>query len=261
MAARAIWKGVLHIGKLKVPVKLYSAIEDKRVHFRLLEQSERDPVSQKMLDPQTGKKVDYKEAKKGYEVERGVFVILDEDDLEELEPKASRDINITRFVSPEAIDHRWYSRPYWLGPDGDEKSYFALAEALARKGKEGVARWVMRKKEYAGALRVEGEHLMLIALRWANEVVAAEDLTAPAGRKPDAKEIKLAEQLISALEDEFRPEDYRDEYRERVMELIETKAKGGKVKVRRFRPKVTEEDSLADALAASLSKAKGKKSA
>ena len=155
-------------------------------------------------------------------------------------------------VLPEAIDHRWYERAYFLGPDGDTKGYFAAAEALRRKKKEGVARWVMRNKEYVGALRNEDGYLMLITLRHADEIIDAGALPRPAGRALDPREIRMAEQLISALEERFDPAALHDDYRARVLELIESKAHGRKPKVAKFRPKKTDEETLGNALEASL---------
>lgn len=256
--ARAIWKGTIKFGSTKVPVKLYSAVQDRTVHFRMLHRKDREPVNQKMVNPETGKVVPYERIRRGLEIDRGVFVMLEEDELKELEPEDSRDIEIKRFVPPTQITHQWYDRPYYLGPDKDSDAYFALVEALKRKEKEGVAHWVMRKKEYVGALRVEGDYLMLITLRHAEEVVPASDLPAPEGRALSDKEVKLASQLISALEGDFDPTAYRDEYRDRVLELIELKAKGKRPKVRKLRPKKPPQKSLADVLSASLKAAERK---
>lgn len=260
MAARAIWKAVIRIGGDEVPVKLYSAVEDRPVQFRLLHAKDQAPVKQKMIHPETGKEVAYDEIRKAFPVSRGRLVVLDDEDLESLEPEPSRDIEVTRFVDPAEIDHRWYERPYYLGPDGSDGAYFALAEALEGANKEGVARWVMRKKSYVGSLRAEEGYLRLIVLRHAEEVIAAEELPAPEGRPLNKKELAMAGQLVEALSGKFDPSEYRDEYRERVMELVETKAKGGKVKLTKFRPRPVEEESLDRVLAASL-KGAGKRRA
>jgi DNA end-binding protein Ku len=124
------------------------------------------------------------------------------------------------------VSQQWYERPYYLAPDGDEKAYFALAEALKNRNREGIAHWVMRNKNYIGALRAEGDYLVLVTLRNAEEVISARDLPKPAGRAPSQKELNMAKQLVAMLEDEFNAADYKDEYRERVMEFIEKKAKG-----------------------------------
>ena len=253
MAARAMWKGTLKFGRSKLNVKLYSAVQDHTIHFRLLHRTDHAPVKQQMIDSDTGDPVEYKDAQKAFPVMRNRLVVLDKEELEKLEPKDSRDIEVTRFVDPTDIDHRWYERAYYLGPDGDTNAYFALAEALEKKNKEGVARWVMRKKDYVGALRVHEGYLALIVLRYAEEVIDASALPAPAGRPLDKKEIAMGQQLVEALAGEFDPKQYRDQYRERVMDLIKTKERGGKVKVKAFRPKKTSDDALTNALAASLS--------
>jgi non-homologous end joining protein Ku len=130
VAARAIWKGVLKIGTNKVPVKLYSAVQDRSVHFHILDTSTKQPIKQRMVDPENDREIPKEEIQRGLEVEPGTFVVIDEEELTKLEPKASRDIEIRRFVPPARINHQWYERPYYVGPDGDESAYFALAKAL-----------------------------------------------------------------------------------------------------------------------------------
>jgi DNA end-binding protein Ku len=256
MAARAIWKGVIKARGLEVPIRLFSAVEDKDVHFRLLHAKDKTPVHQLMVDAETGKSVAAERIRRGLEVEPGVFVLLEPEELEELEPESSRDVEVTRFIDADAIPVQYYDRPYWVGPDGDAGAYFALAEALARKGKHGIVRWTMRKKRYAGALHSDGEHLALSVLRSADEVVASTELQAPPGREIQAGERRMAEQLVAALEGPFDPEEFHDEFRERVLDLVERKAKGRKPKVeRRVAPKPAAR-SLENALQASLEAAR-----
>lgn len=258
-AARAIWKGVVHVGTLTIPVKLYTAVKDHTVHFRLLHKTDKQPVKQQLVNA-GDEAIEYAEVKKAFPIARGRLVMLEKEELEKLEPKDSRDIEVTRFVDVGDIDHRWYERAYYLGPDGSEKNYFAAAAALARKQKEGVARWVMRDKSYVGALRAEDGYLMLITLRHAEEIIAADALKPPGGRPLAQREVEMAGQLLEALHDAFDPTQFKDEYRERVMELVETKAAGRKPKVVKFRPK-KESDDITDALAASLAGMKTKKAA
>ncbi len=255
MPARAIWKGQLNIGSDKVAVKLYSAVQDRTVHFHILDSQHQQPIKQRMVEPETDEEVPYDNVQRGLETEPSVFVTFTEDELAKLEPEPSRHIELTRFVAPERVNAQWYDRPYYLGPDGDEPAYFALAKALTSSGQDGIARWVMRKKRYVGALQAKDGYLMLITLRHAEEVVSAKQLSAPEGRALDPKEIKMAEQLVSALEDEFRPEDFHDQYRERVMQFIESKAKGHAPKLKSIAAKKAE-TSLLDALSASLKNAK-----
>jgi DNA end-binding protein Ku len=213
-----------------------------------------------MIDPDSGDEVSNEEIKKGFEVEPGTFVILDEKELERLEPKASREIEIKRFLPPAAIPPEFYDRPYYLGPDDDEKSYFALAEALANQNKEGLAHWVMRKQPYVGALRSEGGYLMLFTLRHTEEVVSAKDLPKPTGRAPDKKELAMAKQLVEMLQGEFDPKDYQDEYRERVMEFVEKKAKGHAPRLRLVKNK-RQPESLGKILSKSIASLKKKRAA
>lgn len=256
MTARAIWKAVLRMGEASVPVKLYSAVEDRGLHFRLLHAKDRVPVEQRMVHPGTGEPVPYEETRRGWEADPGTFVVLDHEDLAAAEPAASRDVEITRFVPPEAIDHRWYDRPYFLGPDGDPAAYAAVARALADSGREGVARWTMRKKSYLGALVPEDGRLALVTLRPAGEVISAEELEAPSGRELDAREKKMARQLVAALAGEADLSDLRDEHRERVLELVAAKAEGKAAEVKPIRPKKPPKGSLADVLEASLERAR-----
>lgn len=255
MAARAMWKGVIRFGGERIPVKLYSAIEDRTVHFRMLHRKDRAPVKQHMVNPETGKVVDYKDARRAFVAETGDRVLLDREELEALQPEKSRDIEILSFLPGHEIDHRWYDRPYYLGPDGDSEKYFTLADALEYSGMEGLARWTMRNKEYVGALRLYQGYPMLMSLRHAEEVVPLDVLEAPAGKPLDDRELAMAQQLIGMLEAKFEPEEYADEYRDRVLELVDAKAKGATVKVTPMRRREARED-LGDALAASLKAAR-----
>jgi len=204
-----------------------------------------------MVDPVTNEPVPPDQIKRAIEVERGVFVLLTNEEQAALEPKPSREITVERVVDASKIDERWFDRPYYLGPDGDDEGYFALAQALEARNGFGVAHWAMRKKRYIGALHARYGYLMLDTLRSTQEVVQIESVRPPAQRAPDQRELKLAEQLISTLEDTFDPAAYRDEHREQVMALLETKAAG---KVVQF-PKAAkrkETGSLIEHLEASL---------
>lgn len=242
MAARAIWKGQLKIGTTKIPVKLYSAIQDRTVRFHVLDDRNKQRVKQHMIDPDSGEEVASEEIQKGYEIEPGRFVILTEEDLEAIQPPPSRDIEIVEFVDQDGISQQWFERPYYLGPDDDgagkgANEYFALAQALKNKEKEGVAQWVMRNKYYAGALRPIDDYLYLFTLRDANEVIMADDLAKPTGAAPTQKELAMATQLVEMLQGEFDSADYKDEYRKRVMEFIEQKAKGRKPRLQAVKSK------------------------
>ncbi len=255
MTARAMWKGALRLGDEAVPVKFYSAAAERRVHFHLLHGDDLVRVKQRMVHPETGAEVATDEVRRGVELEPGLFVTLGDEELATLEPEASREIELLTFVPRGAIRSQWHHRPYWLGPDGDEDAYFALVDALERKGREGVARWTMRKRTYVGALGAERGRLLMTSLRHAEEVVVLDELDAPRGRDLDEREVALAERLVSALEDRFDPTAFKDEHRARVMALIESKAKGEKLELPRVKKKKPAR-SLLKALEASLRRAK-----
>ena len=258
MAARAIWKGNLKLDSTTVPIKLYAAVQDQTVRFHILDVKSKQRVKQHMVDVESGEEIPTEKIQKGFEVAPGTFVILDEKELAGLEPEASREIKVEQFVPPHEIPPEYYDRPYYLGPDGDSEAYFALAEALKNKEKQAVVRWVMRKQPYVGAIRLENEYLILYTLRNREEVLSAKDLPHPAGRAPDKKELSMAKQLVELLKDEFDPKDYKDEYRARVIEFVEKKAKGHKPRLQlvKTRKKTTSLNSVLSKSIAALKKQK-----
>ncbi|MFN2316250.1 MAG: Ku protein [Gemmatimonadales bacterium] len=255
MAARAMWKGVIQCADVEIPVKLYAAVEDQRVPFRMLNRKDQSPVRQSMVHPVTGKTVPHERTRRAYIAESGHRVILSAAELKALEPEESRDIEILAFVPPAELDHRWYERPYYLGPDASSKQYFALTEALEKSGLEGVARWVMRGRQYRGALRLHEGYPVLMSLRNAAEVIPADALPAPGGPALDARELDMARQLIGMLSADLDLSAYHDEYRGRVEELLQTKARGGRLKLVKPRRKAPIDD-LSQALQASLKAAR-----
>ncbi|MCM3869738.1 MAG: Ku protein [Pyrinomonadaceae bacterium] len=260
MAARAIWKGKLRLGATTIPVKLYAAVTDRSVRFHILDNKHLMRVKQHMVNPDSGEEVSNQEIQKGFEVEPGKFVIVTDEDLQSIQPQPGREIEIAEFVPPEKIPQQWYERPYYLGPDGDEKAYFALAQALEKRGREGIAHWVMRNQSYVGALRAQDDYLILVTLRNANEVISAEDLPRPTGRDPSKKEVEMAKHLVSLLEGEFDPADFKDDYRERVMAFIARKAKGRAPRLTAVKSK-RKTTSLDSVLAKSIAKLRKEKRA
>jgi DNA end-binding protein Ku len=224
---------------------------DTSVHFRLLHSKDHAPVKQQMVDPETQEPVSPDLIRRAVEVNRGVHVVIKPGEQEALEPKPSRSISVERVVRAEKVDERWFDRPYYLGPDGDDSSYFGLARALETHFWIAIAHWVMRKKSYAGALYASDGYLMLDTLRSTQDIVQIESLQAPAEGAPDPREIKLAEQLIGTLEDRFDAAAFKDQYREQVLALLEAKSRGKVVRFpRAARRKPT--DSLLRDLQASL---------
>ena len=251
MTARAFWKARICVAEERIPVKLYAAVEDTAVHFRLLHGEDHVPVEQRMVDPIRGEVVESDEIQRGLEIDEGVYVVLTEDEREAVAPPPSRDIQVDQLVDASSLDLRWFVRPYFLGPEGDPDGYFALAEALQDREAFAIARWVMRKKRYQGALFCHDGYLALTTLRDPRELVELAGIRVDPRREPDDKELALARQLIGALEAEFDPDEFQDEHRERLLALIETKASGHVVELPRRRERAADR-SLIEALEASL---------
>lgn len=220
-----MWKSELVFDDFVVPVRWYAAVEPRGIGFRMLHAETLRPVHQRMVDPTTGDPVSREQVQRGYETDRGTFVLLRDEELARLDPEPSRRVEIVGFVDPNAVSDAYYDRPYWLGPDGEEAEYFALAEALQRQQKVGLARWTMRKRRYVGVLRAEGPYLMMSTLRHRGEVVPVEAVQAPSA-SIDEREANLARQLVEALEADFDPTEFREEYRDRVARMLEEKARG-----------------------------------
>jgi len=251
MAARAMWKAVIRCDELDLPVKMYSAVEDRRVHFQLLHDQDGVRVRQRMVDPETDQTIPYQQMRKGIEIKRDEFVVFDSEELQSLQPEPSRTIEILGFVPAGTIDPQWYERPYWLGPDDSSDRYFEFAQALATEATVAIARWTLRGKEYSGTIRNDAGYLACVTLRHVEEVIPANDLEPPAGRELDEQEVKLAEQLVDALWDSFEPSDYHDQYRQRLMELIAAKQRGESIEVEAYEEEPATE-SLAESLRVSL---------
>jgi DNA end-binding protein Ku len=263
-AARAMWKGQVVVGDDEVPVKLYAGAVgrggERGVRFRLLHAADLEPIRQRSVHPESGEPVERDDVKRGLEVEPGVFVVLEPEELEALAPEPSRDIEVVGFLDPAAIPAPFHERPYHLGPDGDPDGYLALVEALRDAGKVAVVRWVMRNQRYSGALAAHEGRLSMTTLRRWDEVVLVHGVAAPGGRALDAKEKRLAAQLVEALEGPFEHEEFHDQYQERVRALVEAKARGKALPRPRVAPKEPT-PSLAAALRKSLQAAKERVSA
>jgi DNA end-binding protein Ku len=253
-----MWKGQLQIGKQKLGIKLYSAVEDRTIRFHLLHAKDLAPVEQHIIRKDTGEEVSKDDMRKALALSAQTAVIVQPDDLEKLVPPESRDIQITRFVAASVLGDQWFERPYYLGPDGDNSSYFALAEALERQDVIGIARWVMRKKRYVGALSAVDGFLTMTTLRRADQVLSFSGIEPAKSVTPQASELKLAQQLVSSIEADFDPSLWQNEYRQRLCKLIEAKARGEKIKA--VQPKKKQAPaSLEQSLRASIAAVKEKK--
>lgn len=255
--ARAIWTGSISFGLLNVPVKLYSAVSRKNVSFRELRESDGSRVKHKRVAEADGEEVAYDDIVKGYEITPEQYVVITKSDLEELDPKKTRAIEIQDFVDLGEIDPIYFDHPYYLGPDkGAEKAYALLVKAMADQGKVAIARFVLRNKENLAAIRPMGKVLTMATMRFADEVVSPEDIAdvlSEEQEEPRKAEVDMAKQLIGSLTSEFDPSSYKDQYREDVLAMIDRKAKGEKiVSTDAEEPKATKAPDLMAALEESL---------
>jgi DNA end-binding protein Ku len=257
-----MWSGAISFGLVNVPVKLYSAVSRKTVRFHQLNGKTGTRIAQKRVDPSTGDEVNYEDLVKGFELTKESYVIITPEELEALDPEKSRTIDIEDFVDLADIDPVYYDHPYYLIPDkGAAKAYGLLLNAMRESGKVAIARVVIRTKENLVAIRpAPGNVLMMETMIFADEVVPPdeiEDLPEAKELKASERELKMAQQLIDSLSTDFEPEKYHDEYREKVLELIERKAAGEEIAVQPEAPEPKKVPDLMAALEASLAAVKG----
>jgi len=234
--ARATWSGSISFGLVSVPVQLFTAVRSHSVHFTQLNRETGNRVRVKRVDEQTGAEVEYRDIVKGYEVADEQYVVVEPEELDELDPDASRLIDIEDFVDLREIDPIYYDRAYYLMPSSDAaaKPYRLLAEAMEQADKVAVARFVMRNKEYLAAVRARDGLLLLSTMHYADEVADPADLDATdtLGQVEVSKrELAMAEQLIDSLVAGFDPSKYHDEYQQRVTDFLEAKAEGQDIEI------------------------------
>jgi DNA end-binding protein Ku len=255
---RSIWSGSISFGLVNVPVKLVSATSAKDVRFHQLHGKDGGRVNQKRVCSVDGEEVDYSEIVKGYEIHRGQYVLVEPGELEGLAPESSRSIDIEEFVDLVDIDPLYFEHSYYLVPDeAAARPYALLVEAMAGTGKVGIGRFVLRTKQYLAALRPKDGALVISTLLFADEVIGTDtlDVVTTADTKPSEREVNMARQLVGSLAVDWDPEKYKDDYREKVMALIEAKAEGNEIAV----PEPVEQPApvvdLMAALEASLARA------
>ncbi len=254
--ARAIWTGAISFGLVNVPVKLYTATSPKTVRFHQLSGKTGARIRQKRVDPTTDEEVAYEDIVKGYELTPDHYVLIEPEELEALDPKATKTIDIEEFVDLEEIDPIYYDHSYYIAPTaGGAKAYRLLLDAMRESGKVGIGRLVLRSKQQLCALRPTGDVLTVTTMLFGDEVLAPDrldEIDSIADAQASDRELAMAQQLISSLAAEFAPDKYRDEYRERVLELIERKAAGEEIAVQPQAEEATAAPDLMAALEASL---------
>jgi DNA end-binding protein Ku len=257
----SIWKGSLAFGLVNIPVEAKTAVREDHVSFRMLHEEDMSPVKYERVCAADGEPVPWNEIVKGYEYEKGKFVVMTDDDFKAAALESSKTLEILDFVKQEEIDPRFFDTPYYLVPSkGGEKAYALLREALRTSDAVGIGKVVMRQKEHLAAIRVVGDAIVLEMMRFANELVDVTEFNFPSSEIVRPQELKMAEQLVDSLAETFDPAKYTDDYRANLMKIIRAKMKGKKITVPE--PEKEPADSqvfdLMSRLQASLKENKGK---
>jgi DNA end-binding protein Ku len=230
-----MWTGAISFGMVTVPVKLYSALNRKSVRFHQLSSKSGVRIAQKRVDPSTGEEVPYEDVVKGYEIAPDRYVVIEPGELETLQPKKTRTIEIEDFVELSQIDPVFYDHPYYLAPGpGGAKPYRLLLEAMRETGKVAIARVVIRSKEQLVAVRPMGDALGMATMIFDDEILPPdrlEEIAEAAEIKTTKRELDIAKQLVDSLAGDFEPERYSDTYRDEVLALIERKAQGKEIAI------------------------------
>jgi DNA end-binding protein Ku len=254
--AHAIWNGSINFGLVTIPVKLFVAVRENELHFNMLHNKDKGRINFQRVCSVDGKKVEWNEIVKGYEVEKGEYIIITDEDIKSVAPEATQSIDITEFVDLADINPILFDKPYYLEPEKKGRhAYALLRDSLAQAGKVGIARVVIRTKEYLAALKPNGSALVLELMHYPDEIVDAGDFDFPQTKeKASPGEMKAAKMLIDTMSGKFQPEEYKDTFREQIMSMIEDRAKGKPVKAKaaaKAKP-ATEVVNLMDVLQQSL---------
>lgn len=257
--ARALWKGSIAFGLVNIPVELHTAVRDSRPRFRMLHAEDKSPVRFERVCQREGKPVAWEELVKGFEYEKGRFIVLTKEDFKTAALEKSRAVDIRSFVKPEEIDDRFFESAYYLVPaKGGERAYALLREALRETGLVGIATIVLRDAQHLAALEVAGDALVLTLMRYAEELVDVREYHFPAAKDIRKPELQMARTLVENLADSWDPSQYTDQYRENLMKIIKAKLKGKEAHlVEHVEPRNAEVVDLMERLRQSLAEAGG----
>jgi DNA end-binding protein Ku len=226
--ARAIWKGSISFGLVNIPIALYPATRREEFKFRLLRKSDLSPVSYKRVAEKDGKEVTWDQIVKGYEYEKGKYVVLKDEDFERVDLEATQTVDIQDFVDQEEIDPIFFYKPYYLEPQkGGDKAYALLRDALKDSNKVGIAKVVIKTRQYLAGVKPEDGVLVLELMHFADELADPGKLHVPKKTEVGKREMNMAKSLIDSMSSKWNPEKYRDDYREALMEVIEEKVETG----------------------------------
>jgi DNA end-binding protein Ku len=253
---RAIWKGSISFGLVNIPIALYPATKEEDLRFRLLRKSDLSPVNYKRVAEADGKEVPWDEIVKGYEYEKGKYVVLKDEDFQRVDLEATQTVDIKDFVKIDEIDPIFFYKPYYLEPQkGGDKAYVLLREALADGEKVGIAKVVIKTREYLAGVKAEEQVLVLELMHFAEELADASKLHVPKKIQPGKREMDMAKALVDSMTTKWNPEKYHDDYREALMEVIEEKVESGGKEIKekpKKAPKPTKVIDLVSVLQESL---------
>ncbi|MCX6968392.1 MAG: Ku protein [Verrucomicrobia bacterium] len=261
---RAIWKGSISFGLVNIPIALFPATRTEELRFHLLRASDLSPVNYKRVAEADGQEVPWEQIVKGYEYEKGKYVVLKEEDFARVDIEATRTIDISDFVPLEQVDPMFFSKPYYMIPEkGGERAYALLHDALRDSGKIGIAKVVIKTREHLASVKPAARGLVLELMHFAAELVDASEWKIPEVREIGKREVEMAKALISGMSSEWDPTRYKDDYREAVHKLIEEKIEhGGELPGKpRPKPKPGKVIDLVSVLQESLAQTEAKKKA
>ena len=224
--ARPVWNGVISFGLLNVPVQLYTASHSVDVHFRMIDARNRKPIRYERVNAETGEEVPWKQIVKAYEYAKGNYVVVDEGELRKIAPEATESVDIETFIDQASVDPMYFEKPYYLVPAKKaEKGYVLLREALRKTAKVGIARVVIRTRQYLAMLFPHDDALVLNLLRFPQELVAADEFNFPSGALAKFRitqaELKMAEDLLKSMSGTWKPASYKDEFRDKLRKLLQ----------------------------------------
>jgi DNA end-binding protein Ku len=260
---RAIWKGSISFGLVNIPIALYPATKKEELSFRLLRKGDLSPVNYKRVAEKDGKEVPWDQIVKGYEYEKGKFIVLKDEDFQRVDLEATQTVDIQDFVRVEEIDPMFFYKPYYLEPQkGGDKAYTLLRNVLKDTNKVGIAKVVIKTRQYLAGVKAKDQILVLELMHFAEELADASKLHIPKKLEVGKREVDMAEALVESMSSKWDPEKYHDDYREALMEVIEEKVEsGGKEIEEKPKPKKTPSKviDLVAVLQESLAKAQGVK--
>jgi len=263
--ARAIWKGSISFGLVNIPIALYPATRREELKFRLLRKSDFSPVNYKRVAEKDGKEVPWDQIVKGYEYEKGKYVVLKDEDFPRVDLEATQTVDIQDFVNQDEIDPMFFYKPYYLeSQKGGDRAYALLRDALKDSGKVGIAKVVIKTRQYLAGVKPENGALVLELMHFADELADPQKLHVPKKTEVGKREMNMAKSLIDSMSSKWNPEKYHDEYREALMEVIEEKVEAGGKEIEekpRKAPKPTKVIDLVSVLQKSLEQTGAKEKA